>query len=491
MVHQVFQQVPPHQAPRLRSPPTCRSYIPFSFDVSTDLSTAQFADLKTFLVNPFLESVFPKDIQPLWYSSYDQVNFPPAARPLNVSDIITVIPTIEQTAVGSSSFTAPLLYFLQQNVANVSNIINFVTNENQGTSPYSFIALPLKYFVDQNVVGYNPWTNVDIVNTVVFAGDSLAVADVPAVKNYTSILTANGNTLTVVLVNPNIDQTNYRNVTGLNIVVWSNPATTIATILSFMNCPFDSSSTATSTSTESTTSPSSTSTTTVTSTSTAATPPTSTSTITSTVVTSPSTSETTTVSTMSTTTTPPIPVCKSYIPFSSDVATDLTATQFVELRTFLVNLFLSELFPLDVQPAWYSTYDTTNHGYDRPYNVSDVINNVQNLIQSTATTSDFIQPLQYFVDQNVPTLGSTNGLPVNSIIFAGSPLNDVDTANFYAPSFTSNGNTLTVVLVNPNINQKNYRNVTGLNIVVWSDPQTTIAAIRAVMNCEPSSSTST
>uniref|UniRef100_A0AC34RTI5 VWFA domain-containing protein n=1 Tax=Panagrolaimus sp. JU765 TaxID=591449 RepID=A0AC34RTI5_9BILA len=200
--------------------------------------------------------------------------------------------------------------------------------------------------------------------------------------------------------------------------------------------------------------------------------------------------ETTTVGTTSTITTP-ISVCHSLIPFSFDVATDLTAADFADLKTFLVNPFLSELFPLDVQPAVFSTYDNASHGYDRPINVSDIATTVQNLSQTNATTSDFIQPLQYFVDQGVSTLGSTNGLAVNTVIFAGSPLNDSDTANFLGTPFTTNGNTLTVVLVNPDINQTNYRNVTGLNIVVWSDPATTLVAIKNVMNCQPLSTTVT
>uniref|UniRef100_A0AC34QUU5 Uncharacterized protein n=1 Tax=Panagrolaimus sp. JU765 TaxID=591449 RepID=A0AC34QUU5_9BILA len=198
-----------------------------------------------------------------------------------------------------------------------------------------------------------------------------------------------------------------------------------------------------------------------------------------------------TSSTISTTTaamsptTPPISVCKSYIPFSFDVATDLTAAEFADLKMFLVSPFLEQLFPTDVQPTWYSTYDSINHAYNQAANVSDIVNNVQNSVQSTATISDFNKPLEYFVDQGVFDLGSTNGLSVNTIIFAGSPLTDVASANFSAPFLTTNGNTLTVVLVNPNIDQTNYRQVPGLNIVVWSDFARTISAIRAVMNCEP------
>uniref|UniRef100_A0AC34R3U3 Uncharacterized protein n=1 Tax=Panagrolaimus sp. JU765 TaxID=591449 RepID=A0AC34R3U3_9BILA len=361
--------------------------------------------MKSFLLDPFLSLLFPVDIQPTLFSVYTEQDY------------------------------------VYRRQSNVSGISNFITSVVQGRSTYSVIVRPLKYFVDQNVVAL---ATADLaVNTIIFAGNSLAADDVQTVQSYASTLTANGNTLTVVLMDPSIDQTNYRQVIGLNIVVWSNPATTITAIRAVMNCgPLPS---------------------------------------------------TTTGMTTSTATSPPIPMCKSYIPFSFDVATDLTAAQFAELKTFLVNPFLEQLFPLDVQPAVFSTYDTTNQGYARPNNVSNIVNNVQNATQSTATTSDFIQPLQYFVDENVADLGYSNGLPVNTIIFAGSPLTGVDDANFFAPTLTTNGDTLTVVLVNPNVDQTNYRQVPGLNIVVWSDPATTLVAIKNVMNCgyPPSTTSST
>ena len=74
------------------------------------------------------------------------------------------------------------------------------------------------------------------MNTVIFAGSALDNEKVTTAQNSVHNLTVNGNTVTVVLVDPNIDQTNYKKVTGLNIVVWSDSATTISNLETNMKC---------------------------------------------------------------------------------------------------------------------------------------------------------------------------------------------------------------------------------------------------------------
>jgi len=180
---------------------TCRSYIPFAYDVSQKLSTDQFTNLRSFLLNPFLQPVFPIDIQPAPFSRYTIVNI--ASRRLNnVTDLITYI-TVETNQIqdADSDITQPLNFFFYQGVTNYGD------------------GLP--------------------VNTVIFAGSILDSEKVTETQNLVNNLTANGNTVTVVLVDPNIDQTNYKKVTGLNIVVWSDTATTISNIEANMKCSRD------------------------------------------------------------------------------------------------------------------------------------------------------------------------------------------------------------------------------------------------------------
>ena len=96
-----------------------------------------------------------------------------------------------------------------------------------------FVFRPLGYFIAQGVANYSDGLPV---NTVIFAGSELLSSMVTEAQNSVNALTANGNTVTVVLIDPNTDQTNYKKVTGLNIVVWSDTATTVAALESNMNC---------------------------------------------------------------------------------------------------------------------------------------------------------------------------------------------------------------------------------------------------------------
>ena len=84
---------------------TCKSYIPFSYDVSQKLTSDQFSALKTFILNPFLQPVFPMDLQPAPFSTYSMQYFP-LRRLQNVTNIISYV-TVEGNQVQdtTSDFT--------------------------------------------------------------------------------------------------------------------------------------------------------------------------------------------------------------------------------------------------------------------------------------------------------------------------------------------------------------------------------------------------
>ena len=85
----------------------------------------------------------------------------------------------------------------------------------------------------------------------------------------------------------------------------------------------------------------------------------------------------TTTTTIATTTefftTTPVHICRSYIPFSYDISKKLSYDQFATLRKFLLNSFLKAIFPIDIQPAVFSTYATNNNDVNRLGNVTDII----------------------------------------------------------------------------------------------------------------------
>ena len=257
---------------------------------------------------------------------------------------------------------------------------------------------PLTYFISQGVTNYGDGLPV---NTVIFAGSALDIDKVNTTQTSVNTLAANGNTVTVVLVDPNIDQTNYKKVTGLNIVVWSDSATTISNLEANMKCS------GATPPTNPTTQPTSTTVVTSqpTSTTVSNTQPTSTTVttqLTSTVVTTQSavttpstvTTQATSTATSGQTTPGTIPAytCKSYIPFSYDVSSVLSSDQFSTLRSFILNPFLQPVFPMDLQPAPFSTYSTRTFPVRRLQNVSDIISYVTvdaNQVQDT--TSDFTE----------------------------------------------------------------------------------------------------
>lgn len=82
-------------------------------------------------------------------------------------------------------------------------------------------------------------------------------------------------------------------------------------------------------------------------------------------------------------------ICRSYIPFAFGISQELTATQFANLKSFLVNYFFKYIFSKDIEPALYLTYDTTYFDFKRSITFSDVINDIQNVQQTNVATSDF------------------------------------------------------------------------------------------------------
>lgn len=74
------------------------------------------------------------------------------------------------------------------------------------------------------------------INTVIFTEKELDSSNVSIAQNYTSQLISNDHTVTVVLLNSDVDQSNYKLIPGLNIVPWSDPATLLPAIKQNMKC---------------------------------------------------------------------------------------------------------------------------------------------------------------------------------------------------------------------------------------------------------------
>ncbi|KAE9546784.1 hypothetical protein FO519_010004, partial [Halicephalobus sp. NKZ332] len=75
------------------------------------------------------------------------------------------------------------------------------------------------------------------VNSVVFAGNVSYSGYTSLLQYNIDFLTANGNTVTVVFANPNLDLTVLQNLTNMNIVQWSdNPTELLTNIRKNMRC---------------------------------------------------------------------------------------------------------------------------------------------------------------------------------------------------------------------------------------------------------------
>uniref|UniRef100_A0AC34RS59 Uncharacterized protein n=1 Tax=Panagrolaimus sp. JU765 TaxID=591449 RepID=A0AC34RS59_9BILA len=233
------------------------------------------------------------------------------------------------------------------------------------------------------------------------------------------------------------NQTNYKQVFGLNLIVWSDPATTIAAIKNVTNCE--------------PTAP---------------------------IATTP-------VAATGSTTAYFINPCFGYIPFSFDVSQQVSATKFAELKDFLINQFLKKIFPPRIPPTYFSIFTNNVDSFRLQPDVDTIIGIVNRTTQESVSNSNIKLPLGNFVSKNVVGLGADDLMPVNTVVFTGSALSNSDLTVFsnYATNLTSNGNTLTIVLLESTIDQTNYRRFPNIKLVVWSDPFSTLSKIRENMQC--------
>ncbi|KAE9547845.1 hypothetical protein FO519_008942 [Halicephalobus sp. NKZ332] len=200
--------------------------------------------------------------------------------------------------------------------------------------------------------------------------------------------------------------------------------------------------------------------------------------------TTPST-ETTTKAGTTTSANYPLASCWSYIPFAVDASGSLTPNQFSAMKNFIATHFLKELFPIDLQPAAIAEY-TANFGspFDVQFNVSDMVTLVGKLPQYPDGPSDFY--LGIITLTNIGVFDYKDGIPMNFVVFAGNTSDpkyacalqrDIDL-------LTTNGSTVTIIFVNPDLDLTPLQNFTNVNIVQWSDNSTELLTnIRKNMRC--------
>uniref|UniRef100_A0AC34RA43 Uncharacterized protein n=1 Tax=Panagrolaimus sp. JU765 TaxID=591449 RepID=A0AC34RA43_9BILA len=138
-----------------------------------DLTFEQFTMMKNFILNPFL-GIFPTDIRPNIYTIFSE---------------------------------GATVYYPR----NLSDIVQFIENraaQDPDTSESYFIS-PISLLLYYNVLNYSSTAGVP-QNVVIFTGGPLHDKYFDEAVNDTKLLTANGNTLTVVFVKPNMNLTNYQ-----------------------------------------------------------------------------------------------------------------------------------------------------------------------------------------------------------------------------------------------------------------------------------------
>uniref|UniRef100_A0AC34PWT0 Uncharacterized protein n=1 Tax=Panagrolaimus sp. JU765 TaxID=591449 RepID=A0AC34PWT0_9BILA len=268
-------------------------------------------------------------------------------------------------------------------------------------------------------------------NLVVFTGGPLHDHYFDEAVNDTETLTANGNTVIVVFAKPNVNQTNYKRISKLKLVQWSNDSSVLlANIRNNMNC----------------------------------------------------------FARPTPTTPSSIASCKSHIPFGYDVSKSLTSDQYSFEEQLILDPFLSQLFSSDIQPSWFGTFDTSAYfPKSRPNTKTDIINFVQLYQQLSGNVGDVDVILKQLLARNI--LSNNDSLPVNTVILTGTALpsyNIAPTINL-VNSFTTANNTLTVVFTKPDVHQDNYLQVVGaskLVLVQYNENKLRMVAdLRQAMNC--------
>ncbi|KAE9547267.1 hypothetical protein FO519_009521 [Halicephalobus sp. NKZ332] len=123
--------------------------------------------------------------------------------------------------------------------------------------------------------------------------------------------------------------------------------------------------------------------------------------------------------------------------------------------------------------------------YDVPYNVYELVSTVEGMTQDVSVTvSSIAEALQNLT--NLGVFDYKDGIPINSVVFAGSTHMSwgIHKTQSWIDTLASNGNTVTFVIVNSSLaltNTTAFRNVT---IVQWSEDSTELLTnIRKNMKC--------
>uniref|UniRef100_A0AC34RJ79 Uncharacterized protein n=1 Tax=Panagrolaimus sp. JU765 TaxID=591449 RepID=A0AC34RJ79_9BILA len=378
----------------------CRSHIPCAVDISLDLSQQQLTKIKNFLLNPFLD-LFPIDIQPNLFGVFTEFSI--YRNPKNKTDIPKIIngELFDQLDDKESYFSIALANFLQFGSLNYSSAAR----------------------VPQNVV--------------VFTGGPIHDKYVSNTMKYVKELTANGNTVTAVFAKPNLNETNYKKIPGLNLVEWNDDsAVLLGNIRKNFYCL----------------------------------------------------GETTPAHPTTTSSTPSsIRVCESHIPFAYDVSQALTSDQYNFEEQMILDPFLATIFPSNIRPSFFGIFDTSAYfPKSRPNNLTDIVDFVRRYPQLSGQIGNIDEILNHLLARNI--LFSPDGLPVNTIIFTGSelPRAKIDTVIDLAKNFVI-PNTLIFVFTKPNINQQNYEAVslvTDARLIQYNPNKFhMVAEIRQIMEC--------
>ncbi|KAE9547857.1 hypothetical protein FO519_008932 [Halicephalobus sp. NKZ332] len=167
-----------------------------------------------------------------------------------------------------------------------------------------------------------------------------------------------------------------------------------------------------------------------------------------------------------TTTAPDSVSCWSYIPFAIDYSSTLTA--------------------IDLQPASIIEY---KHGgvnfYHVPYDVSELVSMVEDIEYDIYLTDSYIDT-GIFGLLYLGVFDYKDGIPINSVIFAGraSLYYNISDTQSRIDFLTANGNTVTIVLVNPGLDLTDITQLRNVNIVQWSEDSTELLTnIQKGMEC--------
>uniref|UniRef100_A0AC34QEG3 Uncharacterized protein n=1 Tax=Panagrolaimus sp. JU765 TaxID=591449 RepID=A0AC34QEG3_9BILA len=187
------------------TPPTtssCKSHIPFAYDMSKSLSADQYSFGKQLILDPFLTTLFSSNVQPSWFGIFDTSAYFPKSRPNNITDIANFVKLYPQLSGKTGNLDMILKQLLARNVMS-----------NNDTLP---------------------------VNTVIFTGSDLPANKVEVTVRIVDSFTTPNNTLTIVFTKPDVNQQNYQAValvSNVKLVQYnSNKLQMVADLRQAMNC---------------------------------------------------------------------------------------------------------------------------------------------------------------------------------------------------------------------------------------------------------------